>query len=139
MGEVLHCLQVEEALALGGDPNRRGHDGSTPLMHAAREGHQRVAGLLLALAGLRPNEQDSEGDTALSHACCAGSLAVVRLLVGRQDTDINTGDSDGVTPLQKAIANSWGLIVGLLLDQPGGSCSITISITTTRCAGEHQE
>ena len=33
-------------------------------------------------------------------------------------TDINTGDLDGVTPLHKAIANNWGDIVDLLLEQP---------------------
>ena len=35
-----------------------------------------------------------------------------------EGTDINTGDLDGVTPLHKAIANNWGEIVDLLLEQP---------------------
>ena len=42
----------------------------------------------------------------------------IKLKVTNRDTDINTGDLDGVTPLHKAIANNWGEIVDLLLEQP---------------------
>ena len=42
----------------------------------------------------------------------------IKLKVTNRGTDINTGDLDGVTPLHKAIANNWGEIVDLLLEQP---------------------
>ena len=42
----------------------------------------------------------------------------IKLKVTNSVTDINTGDLDGVTPLHKAIANNWGDIVDLLLEQP---------------------
>ena len=42
----------------------------------------------------------------------------IKLKVTNRCTDINTGDLDGVTPLHKAIANNWGDIVDLLLEQP---------------------
>ena len=42
----------------------------------------------------------------------------IKLKVTNRGTDINTGDLDGVTPLHKAIANNWGDIVDLLLEQP---------------------
>ena len=42
----------------------------------------------------------------------------IKFKVTNRGTDINTGDLDGVTPLHKAIANNWGDIVDLLLEQP---------------------
>jgi ankyrin repeat protein len=70
------------------DPNQKSHK-STPLMIAARGGHEAVVQLLLNRDDVRTNIQDDiSGWTALVHAASEGHEAVVRLLLERDDGDV---------------------------------------------------
>ena len=62
--------------------------------------------------------EDVTKDSAFSDKVDMGHVPDVKSKVSDGGTDINTGDLDGVTPLHKAIANNWGDIVDLLLEQP---------------------
>jgi len=49
-------------------------DGYTPLMEAARDGHEEMVALLLSW-GAQTNAQTEEtGETALTLACCGGHV-----------------------------------------------------------------
>lgn len=73
-------------------------EGYTPLMEAAREGHDEMVALLLA-HGAEVNAQTQETqETALTLAACGGFVDVAELLL-RCNADIELGSS---TPLMEA-------------------------------------
>ena len=130
-------LQITTTIP-GIQPNVRDFEGDTALSHACCCGSLGVAKLLVAKKSGLVAGDDSLGE--VGHLEVLSPEVKVNLGgdVNHQDsdnmstadmdhvsdevsdghTDINTGDLDGVTPLHKAIANNWGGIVDLLLDQP---------------------
>ena len=65
------------------DVNQRDGAGVTPLIWAARYGHEEVVRLLLQKKDIQPDKQDAEyGRTALSWAAGNGHEGVVRLVLG---------------------------------------------------------
>ena len=85
------------------DVNQRDGAGMTPLIWAARYGHEDVVLLLLQQKHIQPNKRDTDGGlTALSWATRNGHEGVVRLFLGPQF--INPG----------SIGRVWGapLVVG---------------------------
>ncbi|KAK9440036.1 Ankyrin repeat-containing domain protein [Metarhizium brunneum] len=91
--------------------------GRTPLWLAAKEGHDKVAGLLLE-NGASPNPIDYYDRTPLWLAVKKGPEVVVRLLLGNgADADLRpTGFFDnGVTPLHLGAEKGSDTIVRLLL------------------------
>ena len=75
--------------------------GLTPLMWAARQGHEEVVKLLLQEKHTRPDVRDKEyGRTALAWAAEGGHEGVVRLFLG--PLFVNPGS----IPLR------WGLLFG---------------------------
>ena len=90
---ALHCISyfgiAEVANALidmnRWDVNQRDGAGMTPLIWAARYGHEEVVRLLLRNRHIQPDHQDAHtGRTALSWAAGNGHEAVVRLFLGPQ-------------------------------------------------------
>jgi len=70
------------------DVNQRDSAGMTPLIWAARYGHEEVVRLLLREKHIRPDRQDTnDGRTALSWAAENGHEGVVRLFLGSQFVD----------------------------------------------------
>ena len=70
------------------DVNQRDSAGMTPLIWAARYGHEEVVKLLLREKDIRPDRQDTnDGRTALSWAAENGHEGVVRLFLGSQFID----------------------------------------------------
>ena len=69
-----------EALVCAGNVNGKGYDGDTPLMNAAREGHEKVVRKLL-LAGANPAMYSNYGYTALHYAASRNHIQCGILLV----------------------------------------------------------
>ncbi|WP_342377963.1 ankyrin repeat domain-containing protein [Myxococcus stipitatus] len=72
---------LESQLDSGADPNPFDAEGQTPLMVAAREGHDELLGLLLD-AGADPSLTNAIGESAIILAAAHGHEECVRLLAG---------------------------------------------------------
>ena len=89
-------------------------ENSTPLMIAARYGHEDIAGFLIR-QGARINARNNDSCTALMYAACWGHKDVVKLLIEAR-ADLNKSRSYcGTTPLMFAAAHGHMEIVDLLL------------------------
>jgi len=93
---ALHCISyfgiAEVANALNEtnrwDVNEIDGAGMTPLIWAARYGHEEIVKLLLQEKDIQPDQQDANYDrTALSWAAGNGHEGIVKLLLGRDDVD----------------------------------------------------
>jgi ankyrin repeat protein len=98
----------------GGWPERGERDpipgAKTPLLYAAREGHDDVAKLLLD-AGASIEKADADGITPLLMAVLNGHVSLAQMLVAR-GAKINVSDWYGETPL-------WAAVDLRNLDVPG--------------------
>ena len=125
------------------DVNEEDVVGTTPLIWAARQGHEEVVRLLLRQKHIQPDQQDAKsGRTAFSWAAGNGCEAVVKLFLGPRFLNpesigrrwgkvalamdvlsfgryVNPDRScnNGRTPLSWAVDNGHEGIVKLLLDQ----------------------
>ena len=87
----------------------------TPLMLAAREGHEDVAVMLLrAKPGAEVDRRNNRGDSALSLAAAGGKTDVVELLLDRK-ADIELSSPGGRSALVEAAAGGHVETVKLLL------------------------
>jgi len=113
---ALHCIsyfgiaEVADTLIQMNrwDVNQRGGAGMTPLIWAARCGHEKVVELLLQQEDIRPDMRDKiDGRTALLYAARNGHEAVVKLFLGPQF--VNPG----------SIGRLWGApqVVGKLFNR----------------------
>ena len=120
---VLHCASlfgiVEIVAGLveveGCDINQVDCIGDTPLVWAARNGHQRVVEILLGREGIDPDKPGVFGQTPLSCAAWNGHESVVKILLGRGEVDPNGIDKGGETPLTYAAGSGHEGIVKILL------------------------
>jgi len=82
------------------DVNQEDGAGMTPLIWAARHGHEEVVSLFLQNEHIQPDMHDSQfGQTSLSWAAEHGHEGIVRLLLGRKDVNPNSLSKSGQTPL----------------------------------------
>jgi len=88
---------------------------STPLMWAARNGHEGAVKLVLGREDVDPNRPDKYDQTPLFCAAFEGYEGVVKLLLGREDVDPNRPDKYNQTPLLCAAAEGHEGVVNLLL------------------------
>jgi len=148
---ALHCtsyfgiaeIAIDLIRAERWDMNQRDSAGLTPLMWAARYGHEEVVKLLLQQKHTQPNVPDTRyGRTALSWAAGSGHEGVVRLfldpsfvnpgtigrrwgetrqvmrlLVGRKYVNPSKPDDSGRTPLWWAAGDGNDGVVRFLLEQ----------------------
>ena len=148
---ALHCISyfgiAEVAIDLIRtkiwDVNQRDSEGLTPLMWAAKHGHQGVVKLLLQQKHTQPDMSDAKyGRTALSWAAESGHEGVVKLfcgrlfagsgsisrrwgktpqvmgaLFGRKYVNSDRPDNGGRTPLSWAAGSGHGGVVKLLLER----------------------
>ena len=90
---------------------------STPLMSAARNGHEAVVKLLLSRDDVTVNHQNHDNDTALSCAAQNGHQAVVKLLLSRDHVTINHQNHGNDTALSLAARYGHEATVKLFLDR----------------------
>ena len=110
-------VEVARALSMmdGVDINGIDETGATPLLWAARSGHEAVVSLLLRLKDIDSNKPDCNVRTPLSCAAENGHEAVVKLLLGRKDVNPDKPSDDGQTPISWAAGNGHEAVVKLLL------------------------
>jgi len=119
----LHCasffgiveLVASLASAQGCEINARDGAGCTPLLWAAKNGHDGAVRLLLERKDVGPNRSNNQGSTPLSRAADNGHEGVVKLLLERADTNPNSADSQDSTPLLWAALSGHEGVVNLLL------------------------
>ena len=83
-------------------------NGMTALHSAARNGNEKLAGILLKLRPELINEVDKDGQTALHHAAASnwGSGKVLEMLLKLKPKLINAVDKNGETVLDTALTTS---------------------------------
>ena len=99
--EIVAGLVVVECC----DINRRDCTDNTPLVWAARNGHEGVVKILLGRDDVNPDEPNGDQRTPLYCAAHNGHEEVVKILLGRDDVDPNKQDVGGNTPLGGAALN----------------------------------
>jgi len=98
------------------DVNQVDSAGTTPLIWAAKHGHEEVVSLLLRNEHIQPDRPDSKFDrTALSWASANGHEGIVKLLLARKDLNPNNLSRCNRTPLSWAAMKGHEGIVKLLL------------------------
>ena len=115
-------------------------EGSTPLMYAAANGHEKVTRLLLQ-NGVLVDQPNHYRWTALLQASCYGHHEVVYTLL-QHGANINLGNSWGTTPLVAACQGGFLTVVQDLLDRGAGVnvedevTSITPLMAAAQCGSE---
>ncbi|KAG0642718.1 ankyrin repeat-containing domain protein [Tuber brumale] len=120
----LHCASffgiVEIVASLveveGCDINQKDCVGNTPLLWAARNGHEGAVRILLERGDVNPDKPGSSGRTPLWWAAWDGHEGVVKMLLGRDDLNPDKPDNHSETPLRQAASNGHeGGVVKMLL------------------------
>ena len=113
-------LQATEALLMAGaDADSRVELGRTPLLWAARGGHEAVVKALLATGKAAANAEDRDRRTPLLWAAQGGHEGVVKALLATGTVAADAKDRDGRTPLSWAARNGHEAVVKLLLAKDG--------------------
>ena len=99
----------------GCDINQMDCGDSTPLVWAARNGHEGVVEILLARDDVSPDKPNNSGQTPTSGAAFNGHEGVVKILLGRDDIDPDKSDNDGRTPLWWAAFHGHEGVVKIFL------------------------
>lgn len=106
---------------------RERHNDITPIMYAAREGHDHIIEYLVlttdqtevpkCLQELDLNAQDRDGYTALHYACINKHVHTVQVLSSQRECNVNLRDSQQRTPLHRAVECLQFALVKVLLDR----------------------
>lgn len=86
----------------------------TPMLWAAKNGHEAVVQLLLERKDVAANSKSASGQTPLLRAAENGHEAVVRLLLEREDIEVDLKDGVGKTAMDWAIMLGHEEVVRLL-------------------------
>ena len=97
------------------DINQRDLAGNTPLVWAAKNGHEGVVKILLGRGDINPNKLGCSDRTPLWCAASNGHEGVVKMILGRNNVNPNKPDNHRQTPLQVAARNGHEEVVKILL------------------------
>ena len=121
---ALHWLAVENhvegvkfLLARGAKVNQAASAGDTPLMSAARLGHDEMCVLLIG-AGANVNAADENEDTVLHHAAQSGQIGVIKLLIA-SGADPRSENTLSETPADLAPPHLLSEVIAALGGIPG--------------------
>jgi len=90
---------------------------NTPLVWAARNGHERVVEILLGQDDSSPDKRGKLDRTPLSFAAGNGHEGVLKMLLGRDDVNPDRSDWDFQTPLSYAAQKGLEGVVKILLQR----------------------
>ncbi len=113
------------------DPDVRGWQDCTPLICAAKSGHESSVRLLLATGRVNVNAVDEAGGTSLLYAARNGHESVVRAILDRVDVNVETRDHFSRTPLFKACGQGHEGVVRMLLATGRVNINVTDSAEWT--------
>jgi ankyrin repeat protein len=102
-----------------------------PLVIAAKQGHNTIVELLLAVVNIDPNVTDQYNFTPLHYACSIEHVSIVKQLLARDDVDPNVRDIYHFTPLYSACQKGKESIVEQLLSRGDIDPNLTDSYHTT--------
>jgi len=118
----LHCASffgivevVATLIGMEGDINSRDDRGSTPLVWAARNGHEEVVEMFLRRQEVQPDQSDLSGLTPLLYAIQCRHERVVEILLKQIIVDPDRPDRRGKTPLSYAAQDGLDGVVKVLL------------------------
>ena len=107
---------VTSLVEVGGcDINQIDCIGSTPLVWAAKNGHEEVVRILLGQDDINPDKPNQCGETPLWCAAKNGNEGAVEVLLGQSHINPDKPDKDGRTPLWCAASNGHEGAVEVLL------------------------
>ena len=120
----LHCASLFGIVELvtgligmeGCDINQRDCVDNTPLVWAARGGHERVVEMLLKRGDVSPGKHGRDGLTPLWWAAFNGQERMANILLERGGVNPDTPDNKGRTPLRCAAFNGHEGVVEMLLE-----------------------
>ena len=115
--KLRRIIKTNPSAAHGG-----GGTGYTPLLYAARAGHEHIC-LFLLDCGAEIDAKTRGGATALHRAASGGHMDVIQLLISK-GSDGLTEDSDRETPAHKAAAAGHTSIVQFLIQTFPSSASL---------------
>jgi len=107
---VVSLVEVE-----GCDINQKDCLGNTPLVYAARNGHEGVVKILLGQNNASPDMAGKFGYTPLWCAAGNGHEGVVKVLLERDDVNPEKPTESGTTPLAWAVERGHEGVVKILL------------------------
>ena len=123
----------------GVDTNCVNDTGTTPLIWAARAGHEAVARLLLGQEDASPDRLDNHGQTPTSWAAVNGHAVVVRLPLGREEVNPDRPDDHGRTPNSWAAEGRNEAVVETLLERGEVNPDRPITMTKRQSCGPLNE
>lgn len=109
----LHAWMQEHAFSVE-EINRRGFNGETALMSAARQGRTEFVVELLSF-GAEINALNNDGNSALWLACFADSQPIVDILIGL-GANLDNQNDNGATPLIYSASAGREMMVASLLN-----------------------